>query len=111
MVDATGCESLQARSSALSLLISWGAGEQVAHSIIGVPDCATQEIKLRISVVFEMNDYLSKIFENPKNIAGFMSMRNDNSYFEGSTPLEKISDGTYESLRECAKRLRALSMG
>jgi len=111
VADTTGSESFQACLSALSLLMSWGAEEQVAHSIIGMPDCAAQEIKLRLSVIFEMNSYLNKIFENPKNIAGFMSMKNDNDYFEGSTPLEKISDGTYASLRECAKRLQALSMG
>lgn len=111
MADRTGSESFQACSSALSLLISWGAEEKVAHSIIGMPDCTVQEIKLRLSVIFEINGYLNKIFENPKNIAGFMSMKNDNDFFEGSTPLEKISDGTHVSLRECAKRLQALSMG
>jgi hypothetical protein len=110
-VANTGNEWRQAYSLALSHLVSWGIEEQVAYRIIGMPHCETQEVKRRVNVILEIDERLKMIFENPKNIIGFMSMKNDNGFFMGKSPLEKISDGTFESLQECAIRIQVLSMG
>ena len=47
------------------------------------------------------------IFENPTNIAGFMTMRNYNPGFEGATPMELINQVDLGALTHVAERLQA----
>lgn len=54
----------------------------------------------RISYVLNIHAALRVIFDNPKNVYGFMSMVNHNEYFNGRSPLEVIADGDLVSLRE-----------
>lgn len=53
----------------------------------------------RISLIQNIHAALRSIFSHPENLYGFISMKNDNVFFEGRTPLEVMSDGGIQSLR------------
>ncbi len=54
----------------------------------------------RISYILNIHEALHRIFENPKNIYGFMRMKNSNPFFNGDSPLTLISEGDFDVLRE-----------
>ncbi|WP_425460040.1 antitoxin Xre/MbcA/ParS toxin-binding domain-containing protein [Exilibacterium tricleocarpae] len=55
-----------------------------------------------------MHQSLRVIFDNPKNVSGFMAMENHNPYFKGRRPLDIIARGDFASLYEVYKRVDAL---
>lgn len=62
----------------------------------------------RISLVLNIHAALRKIFDNPENIYGFLTMANNNDFFNGRTPLEIMSQGDMISLYETFHRIDAL---
>jgi uncharacterized protein (DUF2384 family) len=65
----------------------------------------------RLSYISNIHAHLRTIFDNPKNVYGFMSMPNDNPFFNGRSPLDIISTGHFAALYETAKRIDALRGG
>ena len=65
----------------------------------------------RISYILNIHAALRIVFDNPENVYGFMSMPNNNSYFNGRTPLTVISTGNFGALYETFKRVDALRGG
>ncbi|MDC0663357.1 antitoxin Xre-like helix-turn-helix domain-containing protein [Marinobacter sp. SS21] len=65
----------------------------------------------RLSYVLNIHASLRTLFDNPGNVYGFMSLANDNPYFNGRTPLEVISSGQFADLYETFKRIDALRGG
>ena len=65
----------------------------------------------RVSYILNIHQALRIVFSNPANIRGFMSMKNDNDYFAGRTPLEIIESGRFADLYEVARRIDALRGG
>lgn len=65
----------------------------------------------RISYILNIHSALRTVFDNPDNVYGFMSMKNNNAFFNGETPLNLISSGDYASLYEVARRVVALRGG
>ncbi len=63
----------------------------------------------RISLVLNIHAALRVLFDNPKNLYGFMSMDNHDDFFHGRSPLEVIASGDLTSLHETWQRLDALS--
>jgi len=96
---------------ALSILQSWGVTDASAKQVLMPGDCAVSAIHVRANLIKSIRSNLDFLFSNPENRIGFMSMRNDNSYFGGLTPLEKIMQGPPSALEDCAARISALSMG
>ncbi|MDQ0652737.1 antitoxin Xre-like helix-turn-helix domain-containing protein [Pseudomonas cedrina] len=62
----------------------------------------------RISFVLNIHAALRLVFDNPENVYGFASMANDNSFFNGRTPLEVMAQGDMISLYETYRRIDVL---
>ncbi|QVL21421.1 hypothetical protein KH389_12905 [Pseudomonas qingdaonensis] len=95
---------------ATAALKRWGADKWLIHKILASNSFKSEEKLFRASLLISINSDLEKIFSNSRNRQDFMTMKNDNDYFKGRSPLEIISDGSLSSLEECAKRIKFLSM-
>ncbi|AWY44118.1 hypothetical protein DKY63_31090 [Pseudomonas putida] len=62
----------------------------------------------RISFVLNIHATLRLIFDNPQNVYGFVSMPNDNEFFNGRSPLEIMAQGDMIALYETFRRIDAL---
>ena len=111
MIKQPQCNDGAVFESAIELLEVWGAHRNIALWVLGESRCSESEVRIRSLIIQDIGSSLSMIFENPKNIRGFMNMPNKNPYFIGRTPLQVISDGELASLEKCAARLKALSLG
>ncbi|ROZ79956.1 hypothetical protein EF096_19395 [Pseudomonas neustonica] len=68
----------------------------------------TEEQNYRISVILNIHATLRLVFLNPANQHGFMRMRNNNTFFNGRTPLEIIKSGDLNALHETWHRIKSL---
>lgn len=62
----------------------------------------------RISYLANIHQSLRVIFSNKENVYGFMNMKNNNSFFNGNSPLSLISSGSIDTLHEVFKRIDAM---
>lgn len=111
MIKQPQCDEDAVINSAIRLLATWGVARDVALWMLGWSRCSKSEISTRALLVQDLGLSLNRLFENPKNIQGFMNMPNGNPYFAGRTPLQVISDGELQTLEKCAERLKSLSLG
>ncbi len=61
-----------------------------------------------LTLVLNIHSLLRQIFDNPKNVYGFASMKNDNGFFNGRAPLDVMVQGDLASLYETLKHVEAL---
>lgn len=122
-LDLSEKRCMKALSVALKIIKQWGASREQACGILQI-SCdsynankllpADPQVELaqdhmcRISLVLNIHGALRIIFDNPKNIYGFIGMVNHNEYFDGRTPLDIISKGDLESLVETFRRIEML---
>ena len=110
--------------AAYAILEKWGCTQEQAMSILRLPKATfyryakqPEEARLnddqleRLSYLVNIHAHLRMIFENPENQYGFMSMKNNNPYFNGRSPLEVIATGSFAALYETHKRIDALRGG
>ncbi len=111
--------------TALKIMEKWGCTGEQQRAILDVGPKTTfhkykknpASAKLsnsqleRISYLLNIHSHLRILFDNSNNVYGFMSMANDNPYFNGKSPLELISTGNFGALYETAKRIDALRSG
>ena len=110
-------------SAALTIIDKWHASREQACNILRISRSTFTHAKQRapgwsvaldsdqvqrISFVLNIHEVLRQIFDNPKNVYGFPAMANDNSFFNGRSPLEIISQGDMISLYETYRRIDAL---
>lgn len=108
----------------LAILARWGCSPEQVQKILQISRPAyykyrkspqqaslSQDQLERLSYVLNIHGSLRTLFENPKNVYGFMSLKNDNPFFNGRTPLEVISTGQFAALYETFKRIDALRGG
>lgn len=62
----------------------------------------------RISVILNIHATLRIIFDNPDNLYGFMKMVNNNVFFNGRSPLDSMSKGSFQAIYETFKRIDTL---
>lgn len=62
----------------------------------------------RIGIVLSIHASLRTVFTNQANVTGFPSLKNDNAFFGGRSPLEIMSQGDMISLYETFKRIDQL---
>jgi hypothetical protein len=62
----------------------------------------------RISFVLNIHATLRLVFDNPDNVYGFVSMANDNEFFNGRSPLAIMAQGDMISLYETFRRIDML---
>ena len=96
----------QSLVEAKKVLRSWGASPEQELFILQLNE-ADQIIEDRCNLVLSIDWALNGLFQNPVNKLGFMSMQNDNEYFNGRSPLDVIST-EIDSLEPVAMRVRAL---
>ncbi len=117
-------ESKTALKVALNILNKWGCDEQEKMALLGIgrstlhkyqtnPYSAriTMNLIERISYLLNIHQSLRILFENKENIYGFIRMPNDNHYFEGKSPMERMKNGLTASLYEVNKQLDGLRGG
>ena len=62
----------------------------------------------RLSCLLNIHAALRVLFDNPENVQGFMSMSNNNHFFNGAKPLDIIATGNFGALYETNKHIIAL---
>ena len=109
---------------AFNILEKWGCTALQKQAILGIKkgsfnryqkDLDTVSLSddqlERISYITNIHQALRTVFSNPDNIYGFMSMKNNNPYFNGRTPLSIISTGKFGALYEVFKRVDGMRNG
>lgn len=102
---------------AVNILKKWSCSEIQRKRILCIPSAQLMdrncgkledEVILRISILLNIHNTLNSIFNNKKNVYQFMSMRNNNAFFEGRTPLSIIKSGSIESLEQVYQELQKI---
>ncbi len=105
-----------------SLLEKWGCTTAQKLAILGIAKADftryqknpslvylnTEQLQ-RISYLSNIHQSLKEVFSNPENLYGFMNMKNNNSYFNGRTPLSIIATGKVDSMNEVFKRIESIA--
>lgn len=110
--------------AAFNILEKWGCNGAQQQAILSLPKATYYKYRQRpetaqlsgdqlerISYLLNIHASLSTLFENPENRYGFMAMKNHNPYFNGKSPLEIISSGSFGALYETFKRVDAMRGG
>ncbi|MCU6666585.1 antitoxin Xre-like helix-turn-helix domain-containing protein [Silvania hatchlandensis] len=122
---ARGDRDLIAIRAAMNILEKWGCTTEQQQNILQLSRAAlykyrhsdTQSASLshdqltRVSYLLNIHSALRIVFSNPENVYGFMTMANQNAYFNGATPLSFIAGGEFGNLHEVAKRVDVLRGG
>ena len=106
------------------ILDKWGCSVSQKYAILGIPKSSFHRYLNDPSTVTLSNDQLERlsylanihqalriIFSNPDNVYGFMSMVNQNPFFNGRSPLSIISSGNFGALYEVFKRVDSMRNG
>ncbi|MGF1723560.1 MbcA/ParS/Xre antitoxin family protein [Photobacterium nomapromontoriensis] len=121
---STKALSMAGFKAADNILSSWGCTAQQSQNILKLSKSSYHKYKAnpdstklsddqleRVSYILNIHQALRIVFGNPANVSGFMSMKNNNDYFAGRTPLEIIESGKFGDLYEVARRIDALRGG
>ena len=123
-LDAEGINNLVAFKIGNRILDKWNCSVAQKISILGVSKSSyyryrksdtkisvKKEQLERLSYIVKIHGTLAAVFSNPDNVYGFMNMKNSNAYFNGRTPLEVISEGSFEVLHEVWKQIEVVRVG
>ncbi len=109
--------------AAVNILDRWQASTEQACRILRISRSTHSRAKLRdsawsasldpdqmqrISFVLNIHAALRTLFDNPENAYGFPAMANGNSFFNGRSPLDVMSQGDMISLYETFRRIDSL---
>ncbi|MGY3892914.1 MbcA/ParS/Xre antitoxin family protein [Aeromonas enterica] len=122
---ASGNRDLIAVRVAMNIMDKWGCSAEQQQNILQLSRAAFYKYRsletktaslshdqlTRISYLLNMHSALRIVFSNPDNAYGFMTMRNNNPFFNGTTPLSLIEGGEFGNLHEVAKRIDVLRGG
>lgn len=100
------------------ILDKWGCSLEQKSAILGIAAASftdyqhnsesnlfTNEHQERLSHILNIHFSLKTMFSNSENVYGFMTMENNNPYFNGNTPLSLIEKGDLAALNEVSLRL------
>ena len=109
---------------AVNILDHWGCTPVQKEALLGMKKSALykkinesankQPINLdrdqfdRVSYILNIHQALKMIFSNAENVYGFVSMPNNNPYFNGKAPLEIMASGSLAALYEVYNRIDSL---
>lgn len=105
-----------------NLLEKWGCTTAQKLAILGIAKADftryqkdssvvylnTEQLQ-RISYLTNIHQSLKEVFSNPDNLYGFMSMKNNNSYFNGRTPLSIIATGKVNDFSDVFKCIDSIA--
>jgi len=95
----------------VNIMDSWGCSHKQAAALLNMDQTTfeqyianlnlvslTPEQRVRVSYLLNIYELIVSIFNNTKNIDGFMTMKNNNEVFNGQSPLSFILSGDLEHL-------------
>ena len=107
-----------------NILDKWGCNREQILNILQISRSAYHKYRAdptsaklnndqleRLSYLLNIHAALRIVFDNPDNVYGFMSMPNQNPFFNGAAPLEIIASGNFGALYETHSRIDALRGG
>lgn len=109
--------------AAVTILENWGATEKQGTVVLNVSRRTYNRAKRtdqgweanlgpdqveRISLLLNIHAALRAVFDNPANVYGFMTMVNNDAWFNGRTPLDTLTQGGFGGFYETFKRIDAL---
>ena len=116
--------SIAGLKAAFNIMEKWGCTLEQKRAILSMrkstfynyshnPEKASLSLDQieRISYLLNIHAALRVVFDNPKNVYGFMSLKNDNPFFNGKSPLEILSTGSFGNLYETFRRIDTLRSG
>jgi len=105
-----------------SILEKWGCTSIEKLAILGINKTDYHRFQTGSSAVYLNTEQLERLcyiarihqnlkvaFSNPDNVYCFMNMKNNNSYFNGRTPLSIIATGKVDSLDEVFKHIVSMA--
>ncbi|WP_330216521.1 hypothetical protein [Pseudomonas sp. AM8] len=115
-------QNVTALRTAVKILKKWQASEEQIEAVLKVSESiyksenqdgeSATDLDInqlqRISMVLNIHAALRTVFENPKNLYAFPSMKNDNTFFKGKTPLEVMSQGSLVDLKGTLNSIESL---
>jgi integrase len=114
-------------TSTFGLFERWDISDEQKSALLGIPQSVSlskvqsepdafiafsPDLKDRCILLLDINAKLEEVFSNPQNIAGYMTMLNDNTPFMGSMPIE-LACSSLEGLKTTHQAISMLanSMG
>ncbi|WP_020208733.1 hypothetical protein [Gilvimarinus chinensis] len=95
------------------VLNRWGIGPSEKNLILGLSSYeATHETQLhymKCEYIIAIDDTLKRLFENPKNVDGFMTMKNYNQPFCGARPIDLLLSGDIKEIEKAWEAINAVS--
>lgn len=91
--------------SAETLLLKWGATHEQIQVILPTEE---NNLEVRISHILNIHATLRTIFSNEDNVYGFMSHANNNTFFNGRSPIRIIASGRLSDLQEVREKIENL---
>ncbi|ODM55877.1 hypothetical protein BC455_04760 [Vibrio harveyi] len=98
----------------------WGANDTQIAAVLSISSVELGELSsceismdqlIRISSILNIHTALRTLFNNEKNVNGFMTMENNSSFFGGITPLEFIESGNLHDIKQTTNYLISISLG
>ncbi|MCL1056479.1 hypothetical protein L2729_00550 [Shewanella gelidimarina] len=90
-------------TTVLNILAKWQCSKQQVRCLLLLPAGSefqdiesmifSHEQQERVSYILNIHAGLRTVFNNPKNIYGFMNMSNHNSPFNGEKPIDFLTNG------------------
>jgi hypothetical protein len=106
--------------TALNILSKWEVSTEQAGKILRVSRSTQNRAKgkaqvnldddqlKRVSLVLNIHSALRMVFDNPDNVYGFMTMKNNNEFFNGRSPMDIVESGDMIALYETFRRIDGL---
>ena len=91
--------------SAEKLLLKWGVTHEQIQVILPTEE---NNLEVRISHLLNIHAALRTIFSNEDNVYGFMSRTNNNTFFNGRSPISIIASGSLSDLKEVREKVESL---
>ena len=91
--------------SAETLLLKWGATHEQIQVILPTEE---DNLEVRISHILNIHATLRTIFSNEANVYGFMCHANNNTFFNGRSPIRIIASGRLSDLQEVREKIESL---
>jgi|TARA_B100002003_G_C13965013_1_gene467258 hypothetical protein len=107
--------------AAINIMTQWQLAEKDQAEILRVPPellknpdsatgLSTDQLE-RLSYLLNIHAELRELFQNPENHGLYINSRNQNSPFDGRSPLELIQTGGKKGLDEVFRHLEIIKYG
>ncbi|MEB8056096.1 antitoxin Xre-like helix-turn-helix domain-containing protein [Pseudomonas fulva] len=109
---------------ALRIMEAWGATPSQTCSVLRISTATYRRASQgqaaggrldidqlqRIGFVLGIHASLRTIFDNPSNVEGFPTLKNDNTFFDGRSPLDIMAQGDMISIYQTYKHIEQLTI-